>query len=158
MDVDLVTSFQMCAHRCALNKWFWRQWTPTTWFFARFGQKFFCHRVKGDPCIFLVLSFGERVPNLKHLCRVKMCAHRCALNRLTWRHWTQNTWFFTGLDQKFFLYATEWKVNLVSSWSYLLVSGVPTWNTCVVTYFDIEYGWLKGSVKYSISPVGETFM
>ena len=34
------------------------------------AKSFFCHRVKGDPCIFLVLPFGERISDLKHLCSV----------------------------------------------------------------------------------------
>ena len=37
-------------------------------------KSFFCHRVKGDPCFFLVLPFGERISDLKHLCSVYVFA------------------------------------------------------------------------------------
>ena len=36
--------------------------------------KFCCHRVKGEPYIFLVLFFGKRIPDLKHLCSVYVFA------------------------------------------------------------------------------------
>ena len=64
-DVDLVTSLRKWARRCALKyfvawwhpakcvrigahqRLFWRHWTPKTWFFTGFDQKFFPPQSEG---------------------------------------------------------------------------------------------------------------
>ena len=62
----------------------------------------------------------------------QMCAHRCA-SKVILTPMNAKDLFFHWIWPKVFS-ATEWRVILVSSWSYLLVSGLLSWNTCAVFY------------------------
>ena len=89
--------------------------------------------------------------------------------KIFWREWapggifyqTPQIWFFYRTWPKFA--ATEWRVNLISSWSYFLASGFLIWNTCAVFMFlpllhYYVYRRLRGSIKRIIPPAGETSM
>ena len=92
-DVDLVMSLRKWARQCVLNILMPGDVPPNVCASVRIKKiiltplnakdlifhwirpkVFFCHRVKGDPCIFLVLPFGERISDLKHLCSVYVFA------------------------------------------------------------------------------------